>query len=464
MVVTGNNKLRELPSVDRILAAEECRVLVRAYSHNALVTLARDSLRSARESISRGCPVPSLQSLVEEIENRARALWQPSPRQVINATGVIIHTNLGRAPLSAEAAQAALQASAGYSDLEIDLEKGERGGRDATLKSLVTRLTGAESALAVNNNASALHLILSVLALGRDVIVSRGEAVEIGGGVRVPDIMKASGARLAEVGTTNRTYLSDYQNAINENTALLLKVHTSNFKVIGFTQSPDTRDLANLAREAGIPLVHDVGSGCLVDTRTFGLSVEPRPQDSISDGADLVAFSGDKLLGGPQAGIIAGREDLVSQLSRNPLARATRIDKMTMAALTATLLHYLKEEHLDKVPVWRMVSMSPETVRSRAQGWQEQVGRGSAVVETQSTIGGGSLPGDTLPSFALRISPTTGRSVDSLAYALRTAHSPVISRIDADAVLLDPRTVLPEQEDALIDTVTSALSAAPTSQ
>ena len=230
--------------------------------------------------------------------------------------------------------------------------------------------------LAVNNNAAALHLILSVLALGRDVIVSRGEAVEIGGGVRVPEILSASGARLVEVGTTNRTYLSDYRNAITENTALFLKVHSSNFKVIGFTEAPDTGALAALGRESGIPVVHDVGSGCLVDTRDFGLSDEPRPQDSIAAGMDLVAFSGDKLLGGPQAGIIAGRQVLVSELARHPLARAARIDKMTMAALTATLLHYLKEEHLDKVPVWRMISMPLETIKLRALAWRDAIGNG----------------------------------------------------------------------------------------
>ena len=461
MVATDNNKFRALPSVDKILAAKESRALAETYSHGALVTLARDSLQAAREEISSGRPAPSLQTLVEKIESRARALWQPSPRQVINATGVIIHTNLGRAPLSEEAARAAMQAAAGYSDLEVNLEKGQRGGRDATLKSLVTRLTGAESALAVNNNAAALHLILSVLALGSEVIVSRGEAVEIGGGVRVPDIMKASGARLVEVGTTNRTYLSDYRNAITENTALLLKVHTSNFKVIGFTEAPDTRDLSTLARESGIPLVHDVGSGCLVDTRQFGLSEEPTPQDSISAGADLVAFSGDKLLGGPQAGIIAGRNDLVSRLSRHPLARAARIDKMTMAALTTTLLHYLKEEHLEKVPVWRMISMPSDTIKTRAEAWQGQVGRGSFVVATKSTIGGGSLPGDTLPSWALQLRSSDDGSVDSLAQALRTAPTPVIGRIEDDALLLDPRTVLPDQEPALLDSVTRALSSSP---
>ena len=463
MVATDNSKFRQLPSVDRLLAAEESRALAQTYSHTALVTLARDSLQAARQDISSGGPVPTLQALVDEIEGRARGLWQSSPRQVINATGVIIHTNLGRAPLSGEAAQAAMQAASGYSDLEVDLEKGERGGRDATLKSLVTRLTGAESALAVNNNASALHLILSILALGRDVIVSRGEAVEIGGGVRVPDIMKASGARLVEVGTTNRTYLSDYQNAITENTVLLLKVHTSNFKVIGFTQAPETRDLAALARESAIPVVHDVGSGCLVDTRQFGLSEEPTPQDSISAGADLVAFSGDKLLGGPQAGIIAGRQDLVTLLARHPLARAARIDKMTMAALTSTLLHYLKEEHLEKVPVWRMISMPPEDVENRAKAWQGRIGRGSTVVEAQSTIGGGSLPGDTLPSFALQVRSPKDSSINSLAHALRTAPTPVIGRIEDDSLLLDPRTVLPEQDAALVETVSRALPAPSTS-
>jgi L-seryl-tRNA(Ser) seleniumtransferase len=293
------------------------------------------------------------------------------------------------------------------------------------------------------------------------VIVSRGEAVEIGGGVRVPEILKAGGARLVEVGTTNRTYLSDYRNAITENTALLLKVHTSNFKVIGFTDAPETGDLARLGREAGIPLVHDVGSGCLVDTRQFGLSEEPRPQESIAAGSDLVAFSGDKLLGGPQAGIIVGRQDLVTQLSRHPLARASRIDKMTMAALTATLLHYLKEEHFEKVPVWRMISRSQDAIRQSALAWREAIGRGTTVVETASTIGGGSLPGDTLSTWALQLHPPKGINVDSLALALRTAATPVIGRIEDDALLLDPRTVLQEQESALIESVVSALDTGP---
>ena len=459
MVATDNNKFRGLPSVDRILATEETKALADTYSHSALVTLARDSLQAARDCISDGGPVPSLKTLVQEISQKAKTLWKPSPRRVINATGVVIHTNLGRAPLSEEAAAVALEAGAGYSDLEIDLETGERGGRDATLKSLVSRLTGAESALAVNNNAEALHLLLSVLARDRDVIVSRGEAVEIGGGVRVPEIMRASGARLVEVGTTNRTYLSDYRNAINENTALLLKVHSSNFKVIGFTNAPETRELAALGREMDIPVIHDVGSGCLVDTRDFGLSEEPRPQDSIAAGIDLVAFSGDKLLGGPQAGIIAGRQDLVARLARHPLARAGRIDKMTMAALTATLLHYLKEEHLEKVPVWRMISMPQETIRRRAEAWRSRIERETTVAETRSTIGGGSLPGDTLPSWALQVRPPNGVAIDSLARTLRTNPTPIIARIENDALLLDPRTVLPEQEAALIDAVIEALSA-----
>ncbi len=459
MVATGKNRFRGLPSVDRILATEGSRALAETYSHDALVTLARDSLQAAREGISNGGSVPSLETLVAEMEHRARTLWKPSPSRVINATGVVIHTNLGRAPLSEDAARAALEAAAGYSDLEVDLEKGERGGRDAALKSLVSRLTGAESALAVNNNAEALHIVLSVFARDRDVIVSRGEAVEIGGGVRVPEILGASGARLVEVGTTNRTYLSDYRSAMNEHTALLLKVHTSNFKVVGFTQAPDTADLAALGRESSIPVVHDVGSGCLVDTRAFGLAEEPRPQDSIAAGVDLVTFSGDKLLGGPQAGVIAGRRDLVSALARHPLARAGRIDKMTMAALTATLLHYLKEEHLAKVPVWRMISMSREAIGRRAQSWRDRIERGAIVVEASSAIGGGSLPGDTLPTWALQVRPPDGLGVDTLARALRTGLNPVIGRIEDDALLLDPRTVLPDQEAALIDAVIEALDA-----
>ena len=455
MGVGERNRLRELPSVDRLMAAEESRDLARTYSHGALVALARDSLQAARRDVTNGGSAPTVDSLVQSIAARARALWQPAPRPVINATGVVVHTNLGRAPLSEDAAQAALTAATAYSDLEIDLQRGERGGRDATLQSLVARLTGAESAMAVNNNAAALHLILNALALGRDVIVSRGEAVEIGGGVRIPEILNSSGARLVEVGTTNRTYLADYRNAITEDTGLLLKVHTSNFKVIGFTETPETRDLSALARESGVPLVHDVGSGCLVDTRDFGLSFEPRPQDSIAASADLVAFSGDKLLGGPQAGVIAGRADLVSKLRRHPLARVARLDKIAMAALTATLLHYLKEEHLEKVPVWRMLSMSPEAIRSRAEAWRDVVG-GSEVVASTSTIGGGSLPGDTLPTFVLKVRPRKNLGVEGLSQALRTAPTPVIGRIEDDSLLLDPRTVLPEQEPALLESLAQA--------
>ncbi len=453
------NGLRNLPSVDRILGDPRMEALASAYSRDAILGLTRSHLDSLRQEISQGALVPTYDALVESICAKAKSLWRPSPTPVINATGVIIHTNLGRAPLSQEAIDAVLTAARGYSDLEYDLEAGERGSRHAHLESLLCQLIGAEAGLVVNNNASALLLALSSIAKDREVIVSRGEAVEIGGGFRIPEVLTQSGAKLVEVGTTNRTYIKDYEAAIGDATAALLKVHASNFRVVGFSHAASVEELVKLGAERGIPVLHDLGSGCLLDTAQFGLEHEPMPQESIAAGADLAFFSGDKLLGGPQAGIIVGKRELVERLKRHPLARAIRIDKLDLAALSATLLHYLKGEAIAKVPVWRMIAADSGAHKSRAFRWANLIGHECTVREGLSTIGGGSLPGETLPTWVVSISDgTLTAGVEELARRLRKANPPVIGRIDKDRLLLDPRTVLPEEDEPLLKAVSAALA------
>ena len=450
---------RNIPSVEKLLSDERIKSLVSTYSHQPVVDLLRGYLQEVRQGISLGNAPPSQDNLVEEVAARATSMWQPSPRHVINATGVIIHTNLGRAPLSVEATDAVVQAARGYSNLELDLAEGSRGSRQAHVDAILRQIIGAEAAFVVNNNASAVLLALSAIAAGKEVIVSRGEAVEIGGGFRIPDVLRQSGATLVEVGTTNRTYVGDYEAAITSNTAALLKVHTSNFRVTGFTHETSVAEMVELGLRYGIPVLHDLGSGCLLDTTQFGLAHEPMPQESIADGADLALFSGDKLLGGPQAGIVVGKRDLMAHLARHPLARAVRIDKMSMAALSVTLLHYLKEEALEKVPVWRMMSTSEERLKARASDWQHRLGRGAQVVRGLSTIGGGSLPGETLPTWLLALeTDSVPDGAQGLARRLREASPPVIARIEEDKVVLDPRTVLPEEEDPMLEAVKSALS------
>jgi L-seryl-tRNA(Ser) seleniumtransferase len=383
----------------------------------------------------------------------------PSPHRVINATGVIIHTNLGRAPLSKAASAAAVMAARGYSDLELDITTGRRGSRQAHLQSLVRALTGAEAALVVNNNAAAVLLGLSALAAGKEVIVSRGEAVEIGGGFRIPDVLKQSGATLVDVGTTNRTYVRDYEDAITGDTGAFVKAHASNFRVEGFTASVETEELVELGRRRGIPVLHDVGSGCLLSSEKYGLAHEPTPQESVAAGVGLTFFSGDKLLGGPQAGIIVGEQGLVQKLERHPLARAIRIDKLSLASLTATLVHYLKQEAEREIPIWRMISAPPEAVKQRARFWQATLEAPTAVRPTRSAIGGGSLPGETLPSWALAVTCAgIEGGAEEVMRRLRAGNPPVIARIEDDQVLLDPRTVPPEEDNALLKGLALALS------
>jgi L-seryl-tRNA(Ser) seleniumtransferase len=393
------------------------------------------------------------------IDALVRELRRPRLRPVINATGVVLHTNLGRAPLAAAAAQAAAAIAGRYSTLEFDPRSGRRGRRHDLLAETLRYLTGAEAAAVVNNCAAAVLLMLTALAKGKEVIVGRGELVEIGGGFRMPDVMRLSGARLVEVGTTNRTRPEDYAAAITPKTVAILKVHASNFQVVGFTETVEIDALVGIARQHRVLLLHDLGSGSLLDTTAYGLAVEPRIQDSLRAGTDLLACSGDKLLGGPQAGLLLGRTELVEKVMKHPLARAVRIDKLTLAALTATLDLYLTQS-VGELPIWNMLGASADAIADRAKTWQRQLmerGITVEVVPAESTVGGGSLPGERLPTTALAIMPRPGRAADLLR-RLREHEPPVIGRIEQDRVLLDPRTVLPDEDDALLDAVVAALA------
>lgn len=444
------DQLRLLPSVDALLQNHTLRALAQRYGHPLLVEACRAALDGARQTILSGGAAPMPALLLDDIRARVERAAQPSLVPVINATGVIIHTNLGRAPLSAETLAAMKLAAQGYSNLEYDLAAGERGSRHVHAESLITRLTGAQAALVVNNNAAAVLLMLAAFARGKQVILSRGQLVEIGGGFRIPEVMRQSGAALVEVGTTNRTYLTDYARAINEHTALLMRVHSSNFRMIGFTHQPALEELAALAHQKNLLCVDDLGSGALLDTRAFGLAHEPMPQTSLAAGVDLVSFSGDKLLGGPQAGILIGKKVLIDALKKEPLTRALRVDKVTLAGLQATLLHYLKNEATQKIPIWMMIAASREALEARATKWVERLGAAklaAAVIDAESTVGGGSLPGETLPTRAVALTVT---SPDAFAARLRAHTPPIIARIEENRVVFDPRTVLANEEDALL--------------
>jgi L-seryl-tRNA(Ser) seleniumtransferase len=438
---------RQLPSVEQLLQSEPIRRLLQDHPRPLVLQATRATLDQARAALANGGWPHAPADLPRLIDQAVRQAQRPRLRPVINATGVVIHTNLGRAPLSADALAAAAAAAAGYANLEYDLEAGSRGSRHQLVDDLLRRLTAAEDALVVNNNAAALLLVLSALAQGREVVISRGQLVEIGGGFRIPDILRQSGASLVEVGTTNRTYAADYEAAIGERTGLILRVHASNFKILGFTHAPALPELVALARRHGVLVLDDLGSGALLDTARFGLAHEPTVQESVAAGCDLVAFSGDKLLGGPQAGVLVGSAEVVARLRRHPLVRALRPDKLTLAALGATLAHYLGGEAERKVPVWRMLAASVEELEARAGALAAHVD--GQVVETRSTVGGGSLPGETQPSRAVALNG----DAEALARALRMAPTPVIGRIEHDRLLLDLRTVLPEQDALLAEQV-----------
>ncbi|MBN1429630.1 MAG: L-seryl-tRNA(Sec) selenium transferase [Anaerolineae bacterium] len=449
---------RSLPGIDRLLSQPSGASLIEIYGRALVVEALRSTLDAARECIARGEDIDLTDNaLFEQTQTMLDAWLAPTLQRVINATGVIIHTNLGRSPLSEAAIEAVDEAARGYSTLEFDLATGKRGSRTLHAEAILCRLTGAEAALVVNNNAAAVLLALTALAgptrdapQGRGAIISRGQLVEIGGGFRVPDVMAQSGAQLVEVGTTNRTHLCDYEAAIDVGTALILRAHRSNFTQIGFTTEPTIAELAEIARRHNLPLLDDLGSGALLDTAQFGLTPEPTVQDSLQAGVDLAMFSGDKLLGGPQAGIMVGRSAVIDKLRRHPLARAIRADKLCLAALAATLTHYLKGEALTCIPVWQMISAPLDAIGARAEHWADvltQVGLDCRIIDGQSTIGGGSMPGEMLPTalLALRVA-----SADAASIRLRACRPPVIARIEANRLIIDPRTVLERDEADLL--------------
>ncbi|MBI2954288.1 MAG: L-seryl-tRNA(Sec) selenium transferase [Chloroflexi bacterium] len=454
------SEFRQLPSIDKLLRDARVQDLAAVHSVGAVSNIARETVESVRRRIAAGEACPSFDELVDAVAENAALALTVSLRRVINATGVVIHTNLGRAPLSKEAVAAMSEVALGFSNLEFDLETGERGSRHEHVESLLTRVTGAEAGFAVNNNAAAVLLALMALARDKEVVLSRGQSVEIGGGFRIPDVMRQSGARLVEVGTTNKTYVADYEEAIGPNTSLLLRVHSSNFRISGFTHSVELAELVELGRRRGVAVLDDLGSGALLDTTKFGLAHEPMVQESVAAGVDLVCFSGDKLLGGPQAGLIVGKKALIERLKKYPLARALRIDKLSLAALQMTLLHYLDGDAIDKVPVWRMIQTPQEEVHRRAELWLSALDRTSLKAETirgESTIGGGSLPGETLPTSLLAIQLDDTRAAGALAERLRTGSLAVVGRVERGKLLLDPRTVLPEDDVQLISALQEAL-------
>jgi L-seryl-tRNA(Ser) seleniumtransferase len=447
--------LRDLPSVEQLLQTQTAAELIARFGRPLTLTAIRSALDEvrARFKLDPEPALPSIDLILAQTESSLSAWIMPTLIPVINATGVILHTNLGRAPLSAATIRAMDVVSRGYSNLEYDLEKGARGSRLIHAESILQKLTGAESALVVNNNASAVLLVLSALANKKNVIISRSQLVEIGGGFRIPDVMKQSGAKLVEVGTTNKVRLSDYKSALENSTALVMRAHPSNFKIIGFTEEPELKDIVEIAHEKNVIVVDDLGSGALLDTAKFGLAHEPTVQESLSAGVDLVCFSGDKLLGGPQAGIIVGKKELIDKIKKHPLARAVRADKVCLAGITATLLHYLKDDAEREIPIWKMMSLTLKQVKGRAEAWKIELGQGN-VVEGESTVGGGSLPGESFKTYLLSLEV---KSPDKFLKKLRKQNPPIIARTENEKVLLDPRTVLPEQEGALLVGLKNAL-------
>jgi L-seryl-tRNA(Ser) seleniumtransferase len=444
-------EFRRLPSVDKILSEPRLVRLGQKLPHELLVGVIREKLERVREAVSAGKTPASLKEIVAAVAQELKNITGPTLRQVVNASGVILHTNLGRAPLSREAIAAMDEVSRGYSNLEFDLDTGDRGSRHVHVEELLCRLTGAGAGLVVNNNAAAVLLGLTALARRKEVIVSRGQAVEIGGGFRIPDVMRQGGAKLVEVGTTNCTYARDYADAVTPRTAVLLRVHSSNFRVVGFTSQATLEEMVDIARKNGLIVLDDLGSGCLLDTTAFGLAAEPMVQQSVKAGAALTFFSGDKLVGGPQAGIIVGEKRYIEKLKRHPLARAVRIDKTRLAALSATLLHYLKGEATTKIPVWRMIAASIDEIENRAVTWARVPGNMASVITGETMVGGGSLPGGSLPTRLVAIGWGKKGAAQEIAKKLRHHEVPVIGRIDKNTLLLDPRTVLPEEDEIILE-------------
>jgi len=466
--------LSQIPNVDHILCKPEMVHLTNRYPRGIILEAVRRGLDHLRQTIITA-PDPakldetifSFEHLLPQFMAEMESQVNPSLRRVVNATGVVIHTNLGRSLLHEGAIEHIAGVSRHYSNVEFDLAQGTRGSRYVHVEEILCRLTGAEAALVVNNNAAAVMLVLNTLAAGREVIVSRGQLVEIGGAFRIPDVMKRSGAILREVGTTNRTHLSDYEGPIDEQTALILKVHTSNFRILGFTSEVGLRELAELAHSRGLPVMEDLGSGCLIDLTKYGLDREPTAGEAIKEGADIVTFSGDKLLGGPQAGIILGKREYIERIKVNPLNRALRIDKLTLAGLESTLLLYLDEDRAAKeIPTLRMLTYSQDELRRKAQRLFRKIrariptGLRIAVRDDLSQVGGGAYPVQSLPTRVITLKPDKG-SAHQLEKRLREGKPPIIARLSKDEVLLDVRTIGDDEGDLIVAGIEGGLKQAP---
>lgn len=444
------NELSKLPSVDQILNSPRGKSLVDQFGHQPTVQAVRESLERIRKAfLKQGISIPDQEDIIDRVRDHLEEVLTATLVPVINASGVIIHTNLGRAPLSKAALAAVCEIGGGYSTLEFDLDSGGRGSRLIHAESQFKQLLGVEAALVVNNNASAVLLALTVLTQGKKVIISRSQLVEIGGGFRIPEVLRHSGTELVEVGTTNKVHLFDYENAYSPETVAVMRAHTSNYSIVGFTSEPDLADIVTSAHKAGLWFFDDLGSGALLDTSPYGLKHEPMVQESLAAGADLVCFSGDKLLGGPQAGIILGKKELIDRMKVHPLARAIRTDKMALAALTATLDHYIKGEAQNCVPVWKMISSDVSEIRERAEKWQKAIERGE-VIPSKSMVGGGSLPGETLPTWTLSLE---SNHPNQMLDFLREGSPAVIGRVENDRVVFDPRTVDPAFDAQIIDVI-----------
>lgn len=468
----SNQLLRSLPSIERLLERPLASRLSAELGRERVRDLLREITTELRDQLTRA-PHSSAnfqESLTEEVElmleRRAADCAQPSLRRVINATGVLIHTNLGRSPLARQAIEAVAEVGANYSNLEYDLNRGERGKRETHCQELLSRLAGSEAAVLVNNNAAAVMLVLNTLAEGGEVIVSRGELIEIGGSFRIPDVMAKSGATLREVGTTNRTRIADYQRAINDRTKLILRVHPSNYRIIGFTERPSVQEIAQLSRDTGIPSFEDLGSGCLIDLSPYGVKDEPVVAESLNSGISVVSFSGDKMLGGPQAGVIAGSRKIIDQVRANPLMRALRVDKMTYAAFEATLRLYESGSADLEVPVIRAIALTRDQIGHRANLFCELVNQSTSreftakIEEGASVIGGGSAPEVKLPTM-LVVLEHSAMSSSSIVEGLRSYRVPIIARMERDRVLLDLRSVGQEEEDIILDAIKGLAQPAP---
>ncbi len=439
--------LQTVPSIEQLLQTPQARDLVSVYGRPLTVQALRNTVEEFRAAIKfdPDSIVPDNELIISRTQTLLSSWVTATLRPVINATGVILHTNLGRAPLSKATVAAMVETSLGYSNLEFDLSTGKRGSRLVHAETNLKRLTLAEAAVVVNNNASAVMLILSALSARKRVIIARSQLVEIGGGFRMPDVMKLSGAKLVEIGTTNKVRLSDYEEEL-AGAGLVMIAHRSNFKMIGFTEEPNLKDIVDLAHKTGVIVAYDLGSGALLKTDEYNLAHEPTVQETLAAGVDVICFSGDKLLGGPQAGIILGRAELIARIKKHPLARAVRADKTCLAGIAATLLHYLKDEAVREIPVWKMISMPLDEIKDRAEKWARVLGAG-AVMESKATVGGGSLPGESLPSYVLELNV---KSPDKFLKLLREQEPPIVARTEKNKILFDPRTILLEQDDYLL--------------